>query len=123
MDGRRRSLRSAVQPRNQERETPLAIRRGMSAKSSSGMKLKKTPTTRELPPPSATITSNPEPYYVNMRKLSDLYELLTETALAVKNNDPETFVLRTKMYAEFLGSNELEFLDPFIDQCEPKLRK
>jgi len=59
----------------------------MSAKYSSGVKLKKVPTTRQLPPPSATTTINPEPYYVNMSRLGDLYELLTEIALAVKSDD------------------------------------
>jgi hypothetical protein len=57
----------------------------MSAKSSiSGVRVKRVPTAKEL----NLASLQQEPYYVNMNKLSDLYEILCEMALSVKEKDP-----------------------------------
>lgn len=79
IEARRRSLRSALPPRTVN--TTLDIHpRGQSAKSSlRDFKIKRVGTKDTLKP------QNHETYYLQIEKLRELYEIMTEVALAVKD--------------------------------------
>jgi hypothetical protein len=82
--------------------------RGQSAKQSE-FKIKRVGTSKDM-----LKGQNHETYYVNMEKMKELYGIMTEVALAVKDRDAD-LLNKVKRYVEIISSGGLEFIDQFID--------